>query len=120
MASIDGMADRAGSGFVTLEGRGDDGRPLEAGVYFYRLRLGEVVRRTADRGGKVFGISLKDRSAIEGVPVGGEEWLIGEILSFRGEAVVLQPTELRSRIAERARTLLSELGLSRVRVPSAS
>ena len=62
---------------------------------------------------------LKDRSAIEEVPVGGEEWLIGEILSFRGEAVVLQPTELRSRIAERARTLLSELGLSRVRVPSA-
>ena len=63
---------------------------------------------------------LKDRSAIEEVPVGGEEWLTGEILSFRGEAVVLQPTELRSRIAERARTLLSELGLSRVRVPSAS
>src|SRR5213076_1718489 len=48
--------------------------------------------------------SLKDRSAIEEVPVGGEEWLIGEILSFRGEALVLQPTELRSRIAERART----------------
>ncbi len=63
---------------------------------------------------------LKDRSAIEEVPVGGEEWLIGEILSFRGEAVVLQPTELRSRIAERARTLLGELGLSRVRMPSAT
>jgi proteasome accessory factor C len=64
--------------------------------------------------------SLKDRSAIEEVPVGGEEWLIGEILSFRGEAVVLQPTELRSRIAERARALLVELGLSRVRMPSAT
>jgi proteasome accessory factor C len=63
---------------------------------------------------------LKDGSAIEEVPVGGEEWLIGEILSFRGEAVVLQPTELRSRIAERARTLLAELGLSRVRMPSAT
>jgi proteasome accessory factor BC len=63
---------------------------------------------------------LKDGSAIEQVPVGGEEWLIGEILSFRGEAVVLQPTELRSRIAERARTLLAELGLSRVRMPSAT
>jgi len=63
---------------------------------------------------------LKDRSAIEEVSVGGEEWLIGEILSFRGEAVVLQPTELRSRIAGRARTLLAELGLSRVRLPSAT
>jgi predicted DNA-binding transcriptional regulator YafY len=63
---------------------------------------------------------LRDGSAIEEVPVGGEEWLVGEILSFRGEAVVLQPTELRSRIAERARTLLAELGLSRVRMPSAT
>ena len=63
---------------------------------------------------------LKDASAIEEVPVGGEEWLIGEILSFRGEAVVLEPTELRTRIAERARGLLAELGLNRVRVPSAT
>jgi len=28
---------------------------------------------------------LKDGSAIEEVAVGGEDWLIGEILSFRGE-----------------------------------
>jgi len=62
---------------------------------------------------------LRDGSAIEEVPVGGEEWLVGEILSFRGEAVVLEPPELRSLIAERARSLLAELGLTRVRVPSA-
>ncbi|MGN6430428.1 MAG: helix-turn-helix transcriptional regulator [Gaiellaceae bacterium] len=77
----------------------------------------EVARWRLERG---TARALKDGSAIEEVPVGGEEWLIGEILSFRGEAVVLEPTELRKRIAERARGLLAELGLNRVRVPSAS
>ena len=51
--------------------------------------------------------------------MGGEDWLIGEILSFRGEAVVREPDELRQRIATRARELQSALGLTRVRVPSA-
>jgi predicted DNA-binding transcriptional regulator YafY len=76
----------------------------------------EVARWRLERGAAT---ALRDGSAIEEVPVGGEEWLIGEILSFRGEAVVLEPTELRTRIAERARSLLAELGLNRVRVPSA-
>src|SRR2546429_603434 len=62
---------------------------------------------------------LKDGSAIEEVAVGGEDWLIGEILSFRGEAVLREPKELRARIADRARKLQAELGLTRVRVPSA-
>jgi hypothetical protein len=31
---------------------------------------------------------------------------------------VLEPQELRGRIADRARSLLAELGLSRVRTPS--
>jgi predicted DNA-binding transcriptional regulator YafY len=44
----------------------------------------------------------------------GEDWLIGEILSFRGEAVVLEPSELRKRIADRAKELARELNLSRV------
>jgi proteasome accessory factor C len=77
----------------------------------------EVARWRLERGPARL---LKDGSAIEEVPVGGEEWLIGEILSYRGEAVVLEPTELRKRVAERARSLLAELGLNRVRVPSAS
>jgi predicted DNA-binding transcriptional regulator YafY len=77
----------------------------------------EVARWRLERGAAR---ALKDGSAIEEVPVGGEEWLIGEILSFRGEAVVLEPTDLRKRIAERARGLLAELGLNRVRVPSAT
>jgi proteasome accessory factor C len=76
----------------------------------------EVARWRLERG---TARPLKDGSAIEEVPVGGEDWLIGEILWSRGEAVVREPKELRARIAERARTLLAELGLTRVRVPSA-
>jgi predicted DNA-binding transcriptional regulator YafY len=44
----------------------------------------------------------------------GEDWLIGEILSFRGEAVVLEPAQLRKRIAGRAKELARELNVSRV------
>jgi proteasome accessory factor C len=76
----------------------------------------EVARWRMERG---TARALKDGSAIEEVPVGGEDWLIGEILWSRGEAVVREPKELRARIAERARSLLAELGLTRVRVPSA-
>ena len=36
---------------------------------------------------------------------GSVEWLVGEILSLRGEAVLLEPAELRTRVAERAREL---------------
>ncbi len=77
----------------------------------------EVARWRLERG---TARPLKDGSAIEEVAVGGEDWLIGEILSFRGEAVVREPQELRARIAERARELQAELGLTRVRVPAAS
>jgi proteasome accessory factor BC len=77
----------------------------------------EVARWRLERG---TARSLKDGSAIEEVAVGGEDWLIGEILSFRGEAVVREPQELRTRIAQRARELQAELGLTRVRVPSAT
>ena len=48
--------------------------------------------------------------------VGSPEWLVGEILRFRGEAVVLEPADLRRSVARRARELLSELGLARLRV----
>src|SRR5579862_3772923 len=37
--------------------------------------------------------------------VGSPEWLIGEVLSFRGEAVVLEPPDLRAQVARRAREL---------------
>jgi hypothetical protein len=43
----------------------------------------------------------------------GEDWLVGEILSFRGEAIVLEP-DLQKRVAARAKALSRELGVSRV------
>jgi proteasome accessory factor C len=63
---------------------------------------------------------LADGSAVAEKPVGSPEWLVGEILSYRGEAVVLEPTELRRAVAQRAKELQRELGLSRVRVPAKS
>jgi proteasome accessory factor C len=61
---------------------------------------------------------LRDGSAVAERPVGSPDWLVGEILSYRGEAVVLEPSELRREIAARARAVQRELGLSRVRVTS--
>jgi proteasome accessory factor BC len=63
---------------------------------------------------------LADGSAAAEKPVGSPEWLVGEILSYRGEAVVLEPPELRRAVAQRAKELQRELGLSRVRVPAKS
>ena len=45
--------------------------------------------------------------------VGSAEWLVGEVVSYRGEAVVLEPPELRARVAQRARELGAELRPSR-------
>ena len=59
--------------------------------------------------------ALKDGAAVSEAPVGSLEWLIGEIFSHRGEAVVLEPQDLRKAIAERARELARELGVSRLR-----
>ena len=61
---------------------------------------------------------LADGSALRDLPVGSDEWLESEILSKRGEAVVLEPPELRTRVAARARTLAKELGVERLRAPA--
>ncbi len=71
-----------------------------------------VARWAQERGAR----PLKDGTARAEMPVGSPEWLVGEILSYRGEAVVLEPADLRGRIAERAKELLTELGVSRLRV----
>ncbi|NUR76120.1 MAG: WYL domain-containing protein, partial [Thermoleophilia bacterium] len=47
--------------------------------------------------------------ALREIPVGSDEWLESEVLSKRGEAIVLEPPELRARVAHRARELASEL-----------
>jgi proteasome accessory factor C len=72
----------------------------------------EIARWEFEKGAR----RLADGSAVAERPVGSPEWLVGEILSYRGEAVVLEPPELRREIAERAKAVQRELGLSRVRV----
>ena len=61
-------------------------------------------------------IRLTGGHALREIPVGSDEWLESDILSKRGEATVLEPAELRSRIAARARVLAKELGVERLRV----
>ena len=58
---------------------------------------------------------LVDGSAIAEKSVGSADWLVGEVVSYRGEAIVLEPHELRARVAQRARELAIELRPSRAR-----
>jgi proteasome accessory factor BC len=59
--------------------------------------------------------ALKDGTAVAEMLVGSPEWMIGEILSHRGEAVLLEPDEMRKAVGERARELAGVLGVSRLR-----
>jgi proteasome accessory factor C len=59
---------------------------------------------------------LADGSALGDSALGSPEWLVSWVLSFRGEAVVLEPEDLRRSVGVRARELLRELGLVRLRV----
>jgi predicted DNA-binding transcriptional regulator YafY len=70
-----------------------------------------VARWEVERGARL----LTDGSAINEQTVGSAEWLIGEILRYRGEAELLEPLELRRRIARRAQALARELGVTRLR-----
>ena len=45
--------------------------------------------------------------ALATVPYGSTEWLIGKVLSHRGEAELLGPPHLRERVQERAQDLLA-------------
>ena len=72
----------------------------------------EIARYEIERGAR----RLSDGGAVREIPVGSDEWLASEILSKRGEAIVLEPAELRSLIAARARELAKELGVERLRV----
>jgi proteasome accessory factor C len=72
---------------------------------------GVAARWAVERGATL----LKDGTALAEMPVGSPQWLTGEILSQRGEAVLLEPAEMRKDIAPRARELATELGVSRLR-----
>ena len=71
-----------------------------------------IARWAIERGAR----PLADGSAVREIPVGSDEWLESEVLSLRGEAVLLEPEELRHSVAERARALAKELGVERMRV----
>ena len=80
-----------------------------------RVRYGKpIARYRVERGAT----RLTDGSALATLRVGTRDWLIGEILADRGEAVVLEPADVRPAIAKRAAQLVRELRLSRVKLPS--
>ena len=68
-----------------------------------------IARWRVERGAR----ELVDGTALEELSVGSPDWLVGEIFSHRGEAVVLEPADLRNLVAERARELAAELAGSR-------
>jgi proteasome accessory factor C len=65
----------------------------------------EVARWRVEHGAE----QLSDRSAVAELSFGSVEYLVGQVLSERGHAVVLEPEELRAPVAARARELLAEL-----------
>jgi predicted DNA-binding transcriptional regulator YafY len=69
-----------------------------------------IARWKAEEGARL----LADGAALAEKAVGSEEWLVGEILGDRGEAVLLEPENLRKQVARRAKSLTRELKVSRV------
>jgi proteasome accessory factor C len=65
----------------------------------------EVARWEVEKGAR----ALVDGAALGERSVGSADWLVGEVVSYRGEAVLIEPTELRARVAQRARELEREL-----------
>jgi proteasome accessory factor C len=80
------------------------------------LYSAEIARWAEERGAR----RLADGTAFAELSVGSPEWLESEIFSYLGEAVVLEPEDLRSQIAARAADLARELGVSRMRVAARS
>jgi predicted DNA-binding transcriptional regulator YafY len=72
----------------------------------------EIARYKQERGAR----PLADGAATGDLAFGSEEWLVGEIHADRGEAVVLEPAELRELVAERAHALADQLHESASRV----
>ncbi|HET9242993.1 MAG TPA: WYL domain-containing protein [Gaiella sp.] len=67
-----------------------------------------IARWKLERGAR----QLTDKAAVSEVTFKTEEWLISEVLADRGETVVLEPTTMRRAVADRAKALQAELGLS--------
>jgi proteasome accessory factor BC len=71
-----------------------------------------VARWEVEKGAR----QLVDGSALADKSVGSAEWLVGEVVSYRGEAIVLEPADLRAQVAIRARALALELRPSKTNV----
>jgi predicted DNA-binding transcriptional regulator YafY len=56
---------------------------------------------------------LADGTALAELAVGDPDWLVSEIFSACGEAVVVEPEDLRTRVSKRATALARELGLAK-------
>ena len=67
-----------------------------------------IARWKLERGAR----ALTDKSAVADVTFKTEEWLLSEVLADAGETVVLEPADMRARIAARARALQQELGVT--------
>ncbi len=87
----------------------------DAGTARVRYSGGEPARRAVERWGATL---LRDGSAVAELKFGSKEWIVGEVLAWRGDAVVIDPPELRRELRDRAKTLAQELGVSRLRVKS--
>ena len=67
-----------------------------------------IARWKLERGAR----QLTDKAALSDVTFKTEEWLVSEVLADRGETIVLEPAAMRRVIADRARSLGAELGVS--------
>jgi proteasome accessory factor C len=86
----------------SFEPRGDFEGQFFRGARTARVWYSPVVARwEVEKGAR----PLADGAALSERAVGSPEWLVGEILSFRGEAEVLEPADLRKRVARRAAEL---------------
>jgi predicted DNA-binding transcriptional regulator YafY len=65
----------------------------------------EIARFKVERGAR----PLRDRAALAELRVGSPEWLVGEVFADLGHAVVVEPEDLRDRVAKRAKELAKQL-----------
>jgi proteasome accessory factor C len=59
--------------------------------------------------GRPDAVRLVDGSALLRLATAGDQWLTEEILKYRGKATVIEPADVRERIAERAHQLTEQL-----------
>ena len=56
--------------------------------------------------------ALTDKSALSEILFKTDEWLLSEVLADNGETIVLEPADMRASVAERAKELQAELGVT--------